>query len=251
MLIQNTDAALLFHAEVEVDGVPETENSGKDPHDFDTFLQSRPQQMEINAINMIIRLQRSYPPNSSVRCHVVHLTAADALPIIREAKSSGLNLTVETCFHYLTFISSDVPSGHPEFKCCPPIRDASNREQLWKALEDGTIDFVVSDHSPCVSSLKTVDQGNFMKAWGGISGLGLGLSALWTGACQRNRNISIGRIIDWTSFRTAVHARLADRKGKIQIGHDADLIIWDPHANVQVSLLFIFTFLLENDANKS
>jgi allantoinase len=205
------------------------QGNNKDPHDYNTFLQSRPQRMEVEAINLITRLQRSHP---SVRCHIVHLTAADALPIIRDAKAAGLRLTVETCFHYLTFISSDVPSGHPEFKCCPPIRDESNREALWRALGDGTIDFVVSDHSPCVASLKTVDGGDFMKAWGGVSGLGLGLSALWTGAKQRGYSIS--KVIEWTSHNTAVHARLADRKGRIAKGYDADLIIWDPNGKTEV-----------------
>ncbi|CAG8768355.1 13364_t:CDS:1, partial [Acaulospora colombiana] len=222
---KNTDAALLFHAEVEIS---EEAQGDKDPHDYDTFLQSRPQRMEVEAIQLVTRLQRSHP---SVRCHIVHLTAADALPIIRDAKAAGLKLTVETCFHYLTFISSDVPSGHPEFKCCPPIRDESNREELWQALADGTIDFVVSDHSPCVASLKMVDDGNFMKAWGGVSGLGLGLSALWTGAKQRGHSIS--KVIEWTSHNTAVHARLADRKGRIEKGLDADLIIWDPNGKTE------------------
>lgn len=185
--------------------------------------------MEVAAIKMIIGLQRQFP---SVRCHIVHLTAASALPHIREAKAAGLKLTVETCFHYLTFISSEVPSGHPEFKCCPPIRDEANREALWQALGDGTIDFVVSDHSPCVASLKMVDNGNFMKAWGGVSGLGLGLSALWTGA--RKRGYSVAQVSEWTSLRTAVHAGLAHRKGSIKIGHDADLILWDPLKDVQV-----------------
>jgi allantoinase len=220
---------LLFHAELELEESPD---ASQDPHDYATFLASRPPKMEINAINMIIKLQRLYP---SVRCHIVHLTAADAIPIIRQAKDAGLKLTVETCFHYLTFIADNVPSGHPEFKCCPPIRDEANREALWKALADGTIDFVVSDHSPCVASLKTVDGGDFMKAWGGVSGLGLGLSALWTGASHRGYPIS--KVLEWTSHRTAVHARLDHRKGSIQVGHDADLIIWDPQGVTHVSAL--------------
>jgi allantoinase len=209
----------------------ENDATDRDPHDYDTFLASRPEQMEISAIQMIIRLMHSHP---SVRCHIVHLTSTGAIPLIREAKAAGLKLTVETCFHYLTFISSDIPSGHPEFKCCPPIRDEENREALWKALGDGTIDFVVSDHSPCVATLKMVDGGDFMKAWGGVSGLGLGLSALWTGASKRG--YSIGRVLEWTSLRTAIHARLDQRKGSIKVGCDADLIIWDPNKEIRVSI---------------
>ncbi|KAG8823855.1 hypothetical protein FRC18_010650 [Serendipita sp. 400] len=169
----------------------------------------------------------------SVRCHIVHLTAASALPHIRNAKATGMNLTVETCFHYLTFLAADVPSGHPEFKCCPPIRDEANRELLWAALADGTIDCVVSDHSPCVASLKNVAGGDFMKAWGGISGLGLGLSAIWTGA--KKRGYGIRDVVRWTCENTATHARLDSRKGKIEVGYDADLIIWDPDKEVQIT----------------
>ncbi|CAG7846420.1 Allantoinase [Serendipita indica DSM 11827] len=225
--LEDTDAALLFHAELDVH---EDSQPDADPHDYSTFLASRPQQMELAAINMITRLQASYP---SVRCHIVHLTASSAIPIIKRARASGLKLTVETCFHYLTFIASDVPSGHPEFKCCPPIRDEANREALWAALGDGTIDFVVSDHSPCVASLKMVDGGDFMKAWGGISGLGLGLSVLWTGA--KKRGYSIKRVMEWTSERTALHARLHHRKGSITVGHDADLIVWNPNTEVTIA----------------
>lgn len=229
--LDGTDAALLFHAELELE---ESVDATRDPHDYATFLASRPQKMEVAAIKMIIRLQESYP---NVRCHIVHLTAADALPIIREAKKTNPKLTVETCFHYLTFIADNVPSGHPEFKCCPPIRDEANRKALWDALADGTIDFVVSDHSPCVASLKNVDGGDFMKAWGGVSGLGLGLSALWTGArdSANERNHSISKVMEWTSHRTAVHARLDHRKGSIRMGYDADLIIWDPDAQTQIT----------------
>ncbi|KAG8815367.1 hypothetical protein FRC17_000737 [Serendipita sp. 399] len=233
--LENTDAALLFHAELELDehkADDDKKSSSSDPHDYATFLASRPQEMELSAIQLVTRLQASYP---SVRCHIVHLTASSALPLLRRAKQTvgGSTLTVETCFHYLTFLASDVPRGRPEFKCCPPIRDERNREALWEALGDGTIDFVVSDHSPCVASLKEVDGGDFMKAWGGVSGLGLGLSALWTGA--KKRGYGIREVVRWTCENTAVHARLHHRKGKIQVGYDADLILWDPDKEIQIS----------------
>jgi hypothetical protein len=130
----------------------------------------------------------------------VHLSAAQALPIIRNAKAAGHKLTVETCFHYLCLASDSIPDGRPEFKCCPPIREAVNREALWAALLDGTIDCVVSDHSPCVAELKKLDQGDIMGAWGGISTLGFGLSLLWTEG--RKRNVPIGTILRWVSENT-------------------------------------------------
>ena len=162
----------------------------------------------------------------------MHLSASDALPLIRAAKRAGLPLTVETCFHYLALAAQHIPHGRPEFKCCPPIREDANREALWAALLDGTIDCVVSDHSPCVAALKRLDDGDIMAAWGGISTLGLGLSLLWTEA--RKRGVGIGRVVDWLCVRTAQHAGLEGRKGKIQAGYDADLVVWDPEAETKV-----------------
>ncbi|KAF8692084.1 hypothetical protein AX14_002630, partial [Amanita brunnescens Koide BX004] len=165
--IQHEDTVLLFHAELDDDS--HSEGSNSDPTLYSTFLESRPQQLEMDAISLITNLQLSYP---NLRCHIVHLSAASALPIIRAAKAAGLKLSVETCFHYLCLSSDDIPSGHPEFKCCPPIRDTRNQDILWDALKAGVIDCVVSDHSPCIAELKHMDEGNIMTAWGGISTLG-------------------------------------------------------------------------------
>src|ERR1700749_1866600 len=136
----------MFHS--EVDNVEEEEthshsNSNsviEPPTKYSTFLNSRPQQMEYEAIKLIISLQRSYP---NLRCHIVHLSASSALPLIRKAKADGINLTVETTFHYLSLVSDEIPDGRPDFKCCPPIRDKCNRELLWEAVKDGTIDCIV------------------------------------------------------------------------------------------------------------
>jgi allantoinase len=220
---------LLFHAELDDDSHSEGGNS--DPTLYSTFLESRPQQLEMDAISLITNLQLSYP---NLRCHIVHLSAASALPIIRAAKAAGLKLSVETCFHYLCLSSDDIPSGHPEFKCCPPIRDTRNQDILWDALKAGVIDCVVSDHSPCIAELKHMDEGNIMTAWGGISTLGLGLSLLWTEA--NNRGVSIAQIVRWTSQNTAKHAGLDTSKGQLRVGYDADFIVWDPDAEHKVWL---------------
>lgn len=151
---------------------------------------------------------------------------------MRAAKAAGAALSVETCFHYLAFRAEHIPAGRPEFKCCPPIRDDANRAALWAALLDGTINFVVSDHSPCVATLKRCDDGDIMAAWGGISTLGLGLSVLWTEG--RKRGASIGRIVEWTCVNTARHASLDMQKGKIAVGYDADIIVWDPDTEFKV-----------------
>lgn len=219
---------MLFHAELD-SGTPPNDADECDPRQYSTFLKSRPPQWEVDAIRLIADLQRQYP---SLHCHIVHLSAADALSILREAKAAGLKLTAETCFQYLCLSDVDVPVGHPEFKCCPPIRDRQNRDRLWEALQDGTLSFVVSDHSPCVASLKALDTGDFMTAWGGISTLGLGLSLLWTEG--RRRGVPLAKIVEWTSVNTAKHAGLADSKGAIREGFDADFAIFDPTASFEV-----------------
>ncbi|KAI0646715.1 allantoinase [Trametes meyenii] len=227
--LKDTSTVLCFHAELEkTPGVSTPEPA--DPTLYSTFLASRPQQLEVDAIELITRLHREYP---ALRLHIVHLSAADALPLVRAARASGLPLTVETCFHYLTLSAQHIPHGRPEFKCCPPIREDANRDALWAALLDGAIDCVVSDHSPCVAALKKLDERDVMAAWGGISTLGLGLSLLWTEA--RKRGVGIERIVNWLCVRPAEHAGLADRKGQVKVGYDADLVVWDPDAQTKVT----------------
>lgn len=228
---------MLYHAELESETKPNEDTSDasqkKDPSLYQTFLDSRPPTLELDAIRLVIGLHKAHP---SIRGHIVHLSTAEALPAIRSAKEAGVNLTVETCFHYLTLCAEHIPRGHPEFKCCPPIRDTENRQKLWDALVDGTIDCVVSDHSPCVAELKRVDSdGDYMKAWGGISTLGLGLSLLWTEAQKNESKVGIGRIVEWTSVNTAKHASLDGVKGAIKVGYDADFVIWDQNAEFKVS----------------
>lgn len=152
--------------------------------------------------------------------------------MIREAKAAGLPLTVETCFHYLCLAAEDIPDGHTEFKCCPPVRESVNRDKLWEALKDGTIDCVVSDHSPCVLELKNLQSGDIMSAWGGISTLGFGLSLLWTEG--RKRGASLGQVVDWMSKKNASHAGLGDVKGQLKVGYDGDFVLWDEKAEYKV-----------------
>ncbi|KAL6298879.1 allantoinase [Sparassis latifolia] len=230
--LKDTPTVLCFHAELDMSPSRSSNTSWPqpDPTLYDTFLSSRPDQLELDAIKLITALHARYP---SLRLHIVHLSAASALPLIRAAKASGLPLTVETCFHYLCLAAADIPAGRPEFKCCPPVRDARNREELWGALLDGTLDCVVSDHSPCVAPLKCLDDGDIMRAWGGISTLGLGLSLLWTEG--RRRGVSIGQVVSWVCEKTALHAGLQDRKGRFAVGFDADIIIWDSEAEFTVT----------------
>ncbi|KIY73043.1 allantoinase [Cylindrobasidium torrendii FP15055 ss-10] len=229
-VLQDLPTTLLFHAELEHPSHEASPAVSTHPTLYSTFLASRPQTLEVDAISLVTRLQKSYP---RLRCHIVHLSAASALPLVREAKASGVNLTVETCFHYLCLAADSIPDGQPQFKCCPPVREEGNRQLLWDALLDGTIDCVVSDHSPCVAELKKLDKGDIMEAWGGISTLGLGLSLLWTEG--RKRGVGIGKIIDWTSKKSAQHASLDHVKGALKVGYDADIIIWDADAQFTVT----------------
>ena len=190
------------------------------------YLATRPAESERAAIELLIRLMDWCP----TPVHVVHLSSAASLAIIRDARVRGLPLTVETCPHYLTFAAEAIPDGATAFKCAPPIREASEREALWNALKAGDIDLVVSDHSPCLPSLKDAG-GDFISAWGGIASLQLSLSAVWTGA--RARDVPPERLAIWMS---AAPARLAglSTKGVLAEGYDADIVVWDPEASFVV-----------------
>lgn len=188
--------------------------------------------MEEDAISMIIRLNTEHP---NLRTHIVHLSTSSALPILRDArKNKNLPLTVETCHHYLALEAEGVPNGRTDYKCCPPIRDRKNRHRLWQALQEDDIDYVVSDHSPCVAELKKLDTGDFLTAWGGIGGLGLGLSLMWTEAQQRG--IPLPKVVDWVASRPAKQISMEGIKGALQVGADADFVIFDTRKAFTVSI---------------
>ncbi|MEU6319097.1 allantoinase AllB [Streptomyces sp. NPDC047009] len=189
------------------------------------FLASRPKDAEDTAIAHLIAQAKRL----DARVHVLHLSSGDALPLIAEARAEGVRITVETCPHYLTLTAEEVPDGASEFKCCPPIREAANQDALWRALADGTIDCVVTDHSPSTADLKT---GDFATAWGGISGLQLSLSAVWTEA--RGRGHGLEDVVGWMSTRTARLAGLDARKGAIEAGRDADFAVFTPEETFTV-----------------
>ncbi|WP_406135751.1 allantoinase AllB [Streptomyces sp. NBC_01089] len=182
------------------------------------FLASRPRAAENAAIEGLIALARRL----DARIHVLHLSSSDALPLIAAAKREGVRVTVESCPHFLTLTAEEVPDGATEFKCCPPIREAANQDALWQGLADGTIDCIVSDHSPCTTDLKTPD---FADAWGGISSLQLGLPAIWTAA--RERGHTLDDVVRWMSTAPAELAGLS-AKGAIEAGRDADFAVLAP-----------------------
>ncbi|MEW2060603.1 MULTISPECIES: allantoinase AllB [unclassified Streptomyces] len=194
------------------------------------FLASRPRDAENTAIEGLIAHARRL----NARIHVLHLSSSDALPLIAAAKREGVRVTVESCPHFLTLTAEEVPDGATEFKCCPPIREAANQDTLWAGLADGTIDCIVSDHSPCTTDLKTPD---FASAWGGISSLQLGLPAIWTEA--RRRGHSLDDVVRWMSTAPAELAGLT-RKGAIEAGRDADFAVLAPEATFTVDPAELF-----------
>jgi allantoinase len=216
---------LIVHAE-DPEVLDRSENDGGS--DYLAFVASRPDQAEEDAIARVISGVR----RTGARAHILHLSSARALDQIRAAKAEGLPITVETCPHYLSFAAEHIPDGATQFKCCPPIRDEANRDLLWQALVDGTIDLIASDHSPSTAELKFAGNGDFAEAWGGISGLQVSLPAVWTAA--RERGIPLERVVGWMSENTSALVGLAGRKGAIAVGADADLVAFAPEESFAV-----------------
>lgn len=224
--LSRLDALLIVHAEL----APATEvGQSGDPDHYETFLSSRPAEHENAAIALMIKLSREF----GTRVHIVHLSSAEALPMLREASAAGVKISAETCPHYLYFAAEDIGRGSTEFKCCPPIRERANQELLWSGLIEGTIETIVSDHSPCPGTMKLRERGDFMQAWGGISSLQLRLPIIWTAA--RRRGLSLLDLTRWLCYEPARLVNLEHRKGSIAEGRDADLVIWNPDAQLTVN----------------
>ena len=233
--IARLQSVLLVHA--ELGGPVETAAAsvaGKDPRRYDTFLSSRPREAEDAAIELMIRLCRE----TGARVHIVHHSSSDSLGPLRDARAEGLPITVETCPHYLTFTAEDIPDGETHFKCCPPVRERENREKLWGAVADGTIDMIVSDHSPCTPELKRRETGDFMEAWGGISALQFSLPVMWTNF--RARGFALTDLTRLMCEAPAKLAGLESRKGKLAPGFDADIVVFDPDATFRVNSKLVY-----------
>jgi allantoinase len=225
-VIAKYDLPLLVHCELT--GTL-AESANDDPTSYQHYLSSRPKKWEDDAIALMIRLCEKF----KTRVHIVHLASADSVLQISHAKERGLPLTVETAQHYLYFAAEEINDGQTIFKCAPPIREKENRTRLWQALIDGKIDFVATDHSPAPPLAKELESGDFKKAWGGISSLQWALPILWTAAKQRQATI-----IDVCKWLCENPAKLLGRnfkKGKIQEGYDADLVVFDPNNLFKVS----------------
>ncbi len=216
--IQSLDGLLIVHAEDAraIERAPTARGAA-----YRSFLESRPRNSENLAVAEVIELAR----RTSCRVHILHVSSSDVVPMIASARHDGVRITAETCPHYLTFAAEDIPDGATQFKCCPPIREERNRQLLWQGVRDGVIDMVVSDHSPSTPELKCFGTGDFGAAWGGISSLQLGLSAVWTEA--RRRGFSLADVVRWMCQAPATQAQLV-HKGRCDLGYDADFCVFAP-----------------------
>ncbi|HEY0308630.1 MAG TPA: allantoinase AllB [Acidobacteriaceae bacterium] len=227
--IAKTGLPLLVHAELAgpIDAACERLKDA-DWRKYVTYLASRPDEAELQAIALMIRLCREY----KFRLHIVHLATAQALEMLRTAKAEGLPLTVETCPHYLHFAAERIPDGATQFKCAPPIRSAANCDGLWEGLRSGVIDLVVTDHSPCPPEMKKLEVGKFNEAWGGIASLSVALPVMWTD-CVR-RGFSLQDVARWMSSAPAALAGLSGRVGVLAAGADANFVVFDDAAEFVV-----------------
>lgn len=278
--LKDSATTLMFHAEMIP---PITASVGDDVQrahpplaptgpltHYSTFLDSRPPSFETYAIAEILSLAHIAP---ELPLHIVHLSAIEAIPLLREARSKGIKITAETCFHYLSLAAEKIKEGDTRHKCCPPIREQSNQDGLWEELlqdqADGVIKTVVSDHSPCTPNIKLLpahlapkkeskrkeghskdcdscessegeeegpeEKGDFFSAWGGISSVGLGLPILWTEGTKRDENFSVEEIVRWCCMNTAKQVGLEKSKGDLGVGFDADVVVFDDEAEFIVS----------------
>jgi allantoinase len=228
-VIAELGVPLLVHAESPLPIMRASEAAEAfDPSRYETWLRSRPVEAELQAIELLIALAKQ----TRAHIHVVHVAAADALPLIAEARRSGVRITAETCPHYLFFSSEEIEDGALEWKCAPPIRESRHREALYEGLCEGVLDLVASDHSPAPPEIKLPPDGSYFSAWGGIASLQLSLAATWKVVRRRGgTSVDIAR---WMSAGPAALAGLSHRKGAIAEGRDADMVVWDPDATVVV-----------------
>ncbi len=224
-VLKEFDALLLVHAEDEeqLSKVPLV--SGRN---YAEYLSVRPASIESRAVADVLENVRL----TGGRAHIVHVSTSNAADLIQSAKKSGLKVTSETCPHYLILRDSEVGDGATLYKICPPIRDEENRNALWEYLGNGTIDMVVSDHSPTSIDEKAIKEGDFQAAFGGVASLQISFPLAWTQA--KKQGVSLEQLSRWMSQAPAELARL-DTKGSLEVGKDADFFLFDPEATFEVN----------------
>jgi allantoinase len=224
-LIATHNLPLLAHCELSDDDFEDALN--KQPTSYKAYLASRPKEWENEAVSMMINLCRKH----DCKTHIVHVSSAEALPLIKSAKEEGLPLTAETCAHYIYFNAEDIPNAQTIYKCAPPIREKQNNDHLKEALQEGVLDFITTDHSPAPPAIKEMETGNLQKAWGGIAGLQFLLPASWTALKDR---LPLQEFIPLLTEAPAKFLGVPHQKGYLQVGFDADITVWNEDETFEV-----------------
>jgi len=257
-ILRALNVPLLVHAEL-VDDEAAAAVKGLNVKKYSTWLASRPARFEQNAVKALIQALEDTKPSekevsaaaaavkkarnrvaakaaadigSGFKVHVVHISDTETLELVASARERGLPLSAETAPHYLNFASKEVPVGDTRFKCAPPVRDATNREGLVAGLAGGKFDSLATDHSPSPPSMKALDTGDFMAAWGGISGLQYALPATWEVLQHGEEPHRLHTL--WSQYPADLIG-LSRSKGILKQGMDADIVVWDPSTDADTS----------------
>ncbi len=229
-IIAKYNSPLLAHCELYADEIAcDFENN---PTSYQHYLASRPKKWENDAIDLMIRMCRKH--NCPV--HIVHVASAEALSKIEAAKKEGLPITAETCTQYIYFNAEDIPDANCIYKCAPPIRERANNEQLKHAFATGVLDFITTDHSPAPPAIKEMETGNLKNAWGGIAGIQFLLNGSWTAL---KNAMSLEQFIPLVTSKPASFIK-AEKKGELEIGNDADIVIWNPEVEAIIKESDVF-----------
>jgi allantoinase len=219
--LQSSGLPLLVHAEDESQALPLVGPTRR----YTDYLASRPAAVEADAVAMLLEAVRA----TRGRAHVVHVSSAESVALLREAQREGLAVTAETCPHYLALSAELLPDGVTQAKALPAVRGSADADALWAGLAEGVLGLVVSDHSPCAPGGKST--GDFAVDAPGVSSLQLRLPVLWTEA--RRRGHVLVDVMRWAAEAPATLAGLPT-KGRIAVGADADLCVFAPDASLVV-----------------
>lgn len=196
------------------------------PNTLKNYVASRPVFTEVEAVRRAI----FFAKETGCKLSICHCSCPEAVDEIKKARAKGVDVVAESCTHYFYFETDELDSIGNSAKCSPPIRDGKNKEEMWKRLFNGDIEFVGSDHSPCTPDLK---EGKPFSAWGGIAGLQNSYDVLFDEAVNK-RGMSLSQFVDVTATNAARYFGLQN-KGAIEVGFDADFALIDPKKKYTVT----------------
>lgn len=202
--------------------------------DRSSFLQAHLEISELEATQRTLLLAK----HAGATLHMAHISLAETFEMIDLAKDKQ-RVTAETCPHYLFFDDTDFEEIGPALKCTPPIRPASNRKALWEKVLSGSVDLIASDYAACPADFKTRGENDIWQAWAGINGIQVMLPAVWTSGAPRGLKPEL--MAQLLATNPARIFGFYPQKGTIQIGSDADIILFDPNKNWVLSSDMLFS----------